>query len=239
MENSVLQANIDRYFPYLLEVRKRLVFAVVIFLVSGICGFLFYEKIIRLFLEFFSLDGINIVFTSPFQFVGLSINCGIAMGLIVTLPFIIWQVLSFFRPALSRKEFKLLKVLIPIALILFVIGFIFGSLTMKYLVGLILERSTRLNIGSYFDVGQLLSNVILTSTLLGLAFQFPIVLTLLMRFKILSRNQVSKFRPWAYLASFIFVLFLPVDDIFTDLLLTLPLIGLFEGTLLLNRMMKS
>jgi len=57
-----------------MEVRKRLFFVASIFLISSALGFIYYEKIITTSLGIFNLEGINIVFTSPFQFLELSVN---------------------------------------------------------------------------------------------------------------------------------------------------------------------
>ena len=117
----------DKYFPYLLEIRKRLLFVVSLFIISSIVGFIFYEKIISIILNFFSLNGINIVFTSPFQFFTLAINSGLIIGVFVTLPVLIYQLLSFLKPALEPKEYRKIVATLPLAILLFAGGFIYGS----------------------------------------------------------------------------------------------------------------
>ncbi|KKR87636.1 MAG: hypothetical protein UU32_C0004G0001, partial [Candidatus Woesebacteria bacterium GW2011_GWB1_41_10] len=57
---------IDKYYPYLMEVRKRLFFTLSVFAVAMFVGFFYYEKIIKFIIDLLSLQGINIVFTSPF-----------------------------------------------------------------------------------------------------------------------------------------------------------------------------
>jgi len=143
----------------------------------------FYEKIIKFLVSALSLEGINIVFTSPFQFINLAISCGISTGLIVVFPIIIGQVLLFLKPALQRKEFNILKRFIPFSLTLFLIGFAFGAIIMKWQIEIFLERSVSLGIGNILDISGLLTTVFLTSALMGIGFQFPIVLLLFLAFK--------------------------------------------------------
>jgi sec-independent protein translocase protein TatC len=95
-----------------------------------------------------------------------------------------------------------------------------------------------LGIGNILDISHLLTTVLLTSALMGAGFQFPIVLLLLMRIGVLKREKLSKWRHWIYLGSFIFAVLLPADSIIADILLSLPLIILFELTLLLTRRKK-
>lgn len=200
---------------------------------------MFYESIIKFLVELLSLEGINIVFTSPFQFINLSISCGIATGLIVVFPILVAQILSFLKPALKRKEFRVVVRFLPFCLTLFLIGCIFGALIMKWQIDIFITKSIALGIGNVLDISRLLSIILITSALMGVAFQFPIVLLLLMRMGIVSHKALAKKRLWIYLGSFIFAIFLPADSIIVDVFLSLPLIILFEITLILGRIMKK
>lgn len=225
----------DKYSHFFVEVRKRAVFTFVVFAVTTFSGFIFYDKIIKFLVDLLSIKGINIVFTSPFQYINLAIACGVAFGIIITFPLLIVQILSFLKPALERKEYKTVLGLLPFSLVLFLVGFIFGAIIMKWQIGIFLDRSVTLGIGNILDISKLLNTVILTSILMGVGFQFPIVILLLLRLGIFKRNQLAAQRKWVYLASFIFAILLPPDSILADIFLSLPLIILFEVTLIIGR----
>lgn len=233
--SSELAAIKSKYSPFLKEVRKRILFTLYVFIAMMFVGFIFYEQIIKFLIDLLSLKGINIVFTSPFQFINLSISCGVATGLVMVFPLLIAQILSFLKPALREKEYKMVVRFLPFSIILFLIGFTFGALIMKWQIDIFLTRSVSMGIGNVLDISRLLSTVLLTSALMGVGFQFPIVLLVLMRLGIINHQQLSTKRKWIYLGSFIFALFLPPDSILADILLALPLIVLFEFTLMLNR----
>lgn len=198
-------------------------------------GFFSYERIIKFLIDILRLKGVNIVFTSPFQFINLAISCGIASGLVIVFPLVIYQILSFLKPALQGKEYKMVVGFLPFSLVLFVIGFLFGFLIMKWQIQIFLTQSVYLGIGNILDITHLLSTVLLTSTLLGIGFQFPIIMLFLLRLGIFKSAQITRQRLWVYLGSFIFAVLLPADSILADILLALPLIILFELTLILNR----
>lgn len=185
-----------------------------------------------------SLKGINIVFTSPFQFINLAIACGVASGLIIVFPLIIFQIMSFLKPALKNKEFKMIVRFLPFSALLFLIGFSFGAAIMKWQIQIFLARSVSIGIGNILDISQLLTTVLLTSCLMGIGFQFPIILLLLMRMGVIKHHQLNKQRGWVYLGSFVFSMLLPPDSILADILLTLPLVILFELTLILNNILE-
>jgi sec-independent protein translocase protein TatC len=86
------------------------------------------------------------------------------------------------------------------------------------------------------DVENFLSKVLLTGLLMGIAFLFPIFMTLLMLLNIVKYSFFARQRLYAYLIAVIFVLLLPPPDLVSDLILFAPLVILFELTLILNRM---
>ena len=238
INSSELAKIKEKLSPFLKEIRKRIIFTVSVFVVATIIGFIFYERIIKFLLSLLPLEGINIVFTSPFQFINLAISCGIVTGLVVALPLLVIQILSFLKPALKRKEFKRITKLLPFSVLLFLIGFVFGALIMKWQIEVFQAKSAQLGIGSMLDISKLLSTFLLISTLTGISFQFPILLLCLIRFGLVSRQELGRKRLWIYLGSFFFAILLPVDSILADILLSLPLIVLFELTLLLSWISK-
>lgn len=237
-ESSELAAIIKKYSPFFNEARKRILFTLSVFALTTIIGFVFYESIIKFLIKSLSLESVNIVFTSPFQFINLAIACGITTGLLFSFPFLIAQVLFFLKPALKKKEYKMIIRLLPLIIILFLIGFAFGAIIMKWQIDISLARSIALGIGNVLDISRLLTTVLLTSALMGIGFEFPIILLFLMRVRVIKHQQLSKKRLWVYLGSFIFTLFLPLDSVLADVFLCLPFIILFELTLVLNYILE-
>jgi len=226
---------VDKYSPYLIEIRKRILFTLSLFAVGMLVGFVFYERIIKFLINILNLSSVNIVFTSPFQFINLAISCGLATGLALVLPLLIFQILSFLRPALKVKEFRMLVRFLPFSIILFIIGFSFGMLVMKWQIDLFLAKSVSLGIGNVLDISRLISTVLLVSVLMGVAFQLPVVILLLSRLGVVNHKQLANQRLWVYLGALLFTILLPLESVLADALLALPLILLFEITLLLSR----
>ena len=232
-----LESTINRYFPYLMEIRKRLLFLASLFLVAAGIGFVYYERIVTLILSFLNLEGVNVVFTSPFQFFTLAVNSGMFVGLIAIFPFVVYQVVSFLKPALSPKELRSVSLPLPLSILLLAVGFAYGVTVMKYVVAIFYQKSLELHIGNILDVELLLSKIVLTGILMGLAFQFPVIMSVLLHLKLVTYKTIAAHRPLAYAATLLFVMLLPPTDIMSDVLLVLPLVLLFEITLLLNRIL--
>ncbi len=237
MNNTETQTGINQYLPYLVEVRNRLFLVVSIAVIATVVGFFQYDRIITIIIKLLDLKELNVVFTSPFQYFELSVSAALLIGITVAFPVIIFQLLSFLRPALQKNEYRLLMLMTPVSFLLFIGGFVFGVLMMKYTISYFQQESTRLHIGSVLDISTFLSSIITVSMLMGLAFQFPLVLTLLLQLRVITHRWLAQQRRYVYLMALLFVIFLPITNIITDLILTLPLVILFEITVLLNTLL--
>ena len=239
INSSELAVLVKKYSHFFEEIRRRVLFSLVFFVLAAIFGFIFYEDIIRFLIRALGLEKINIVFTSPFQFINLAFSCGLVTGFVIIVPLIIFQILSFLKPALKAKEFNQTVRSLPSSIFLFLAGFVFGILAMKWQMELFLEKSISLNIGNVLDISGILTTALLTGLIMGLGFQLPIILLFLLNIGIVDRQQLISKRSWVYLGSFIFAMFLPLDSILADVLLALPFILLYEGTLILNLLMTK
>lgn len=228
-------AKLAKYYPLFVEIKSRLVMVIILFAIGFLGGFIFYEHIITFILGLFNLTGVNIVFTTPFQFFTLALNSGLVVGVVITIPILIYQLLRFLQPALKTSEYRLVVSILPLGLVLFAGGFVYGVAMMKYLVQIFYQSSVKLQIGNILDVENFLSNVLITGLLMGVAFLFPIAMTILMQLKLVHHRTFSNQRRFAYLVGIIFVIFLPPPDLASDLILFSPLVLLFELTLILNR----
>ena len=235
MANPPPQTIASKFYPFLLEIRKRFLFAGSLFVIAAIVGFFSFQRIVTLVLGFFSLQGINIVFTTPFQFFTLALNSGLVVGVIVVIPVVIFQLLGFLKPALRQREYRILVNILPLTLVLFSLGFGYGVLVMKLLLQIFYRTSVSLQIGNVLDIEKFLSNVLLTGLLMGVSFLFPIVMTVLMLLKLVKHSFFERQRRIAYLIAVIFVILLPPPDLISDVVLFAPLVILFELTLILNR----
>jgi len=103
---------------------------------------------------------------------------------------------------------------------------------MKWQILLFLTQSEALGIGNVLDISKLIGTVLLVSSLMGIAFQFPIVILLLARIGIIKLAHLKKQRLRVYFGTLIFAILLPPDSILIAFLLALPLSILFELTLI-------
>lgn len=230
-----VEDSMTKYLPYLKEAQRRLLITGVIFFIAAVLGAVFYKQILTAVMSHFDLTGINIVLTSPYQVIELAIHTGLYTGLVVTLPLFAFNLITFLKPALSPEEFRFIVSLVPVAFGLFIAGFLFGVWVMNFVIVLFTKATLDFSIGNIWDITAFFSQIIFSAILLGTVFQFPIILTALMRFGVVSRQQLISKRPYIYASSLIFAAALPPTDPFSLALLVAPLIVLFETAMLINR----
>jgi sec-independent protein translocase protein TatC len=118
---------------------------------------------------------------------------------------------------------------------LFVLGFIFGASILFFAFKIIANINENLGILNIWDISSYLSQIFITSALLGLLFQFPLILTGLMKLNLFNVTALKKRRHLAWLTSFIITSLLPPTDGLSLIAMSLPLILLYEITILANR----
>jgi sec-independent protein translocase protein TatC len=229
------QKSIAKYVVYFEELRGKLVLLVKIFAVVFFLGFFNISPIIQLLLKYSNMNGVTIVTTSPFQMVDLAISIGFFTASVVIVPIFIYFLYSFLKPALLPREIKFFLLALPLGLILFFIGFLYSSVMLYYAIRLIASVNITLGIANYWDISSYIYQIILTSTLLGLLFIFPLIITFLIRLGIFSIDFLRSKRRHAIVIIIIIVSLLPPTDGLSLILMSVPLVLLFELTVLFNR----
>lgn len=223
------------YRLYFAEMRKRFFRCLLFFLLAFLLSFLFSEKIFKVFLGVFKLKDVQIVTTSPFQFFGLAINVAISIAIILTFPIVVYNIFSFLSPALTKKEKRGFIKIIFLSIIFFIGGFLFGVNVLSYILVIFADYNTKIGLANMWDIGAFSSQIFLTAAFLGIIFQFPIILTVLIEKGVISLETVKKKRKWAILLAFIIAALLPPTDGLSLIIMALFLILIFEITLLYNR----
>ncbi len=234
-EESPIEELTKKYLPYLQEIQKKLFTLVITIFASGVIGFIYYQKILGLILGLFNLKGISMVLTSPYQFFDLAVNTGLATGVVVAIPLLIYYILHFLKPALAPKEYKQILSMVPIALFLFVLGFGFGIYVMQFVISIFSQTAVSFNVGNIWDISHFFSQTIIMGVCLGIIFELPVIMTILIKLKIIKKQTIAKNRRYVYAALILVAAFLPPNDIISLTILTVIPLFLFELALLLNQ----
>lgn len=166
---------------------------------------------------------------------GVLMRIGLFGGVILASPAILYQVWAFIHPALTSRERKWTFPIVGALVVLFMGGVVFGYWTLprglEFLLHLFPDVETNLQLGGYysFTLRFLLA--------FGLAFLFPVFLFAAAAAGIISTEQLGRGRRWAVLIIVLgAALITPSGDVFTLLVLSVPLYLMYEITYWLVRL---
>ncbi len=154
-------------------------------------------------------------------------------AVLLALPVIIYQLYAFILPAFSPMERRVATPLILMAPVLFVLGVLFCYFVVlppatDFLLSFNSDEfNTQVRARDYY------SFVMLTMAAMGLGFQVPIAILAAVRLGITTPQKLRKNRRYAILAIAVLAAFLPTIDPITLLLEMLPMILLYEGSIVL------
>jgi sec-independent protein translocase protein TatC len=224
--------NIEQFLPFLEDLRHKLYLGAVLFIGLFVGGFLLAGTILKWILDFIRIEQVTIAASSPFQFVDIAMNLGFFLAVTICVPYIIYSFYTFIVPALTRNERKKLLKSIPLSVILFIAGFFYGFFILYYALDVLASINISLGIANFWNIGEFLSQILVTSALLGLIFEFPLLLGLLAKLEIMTVVTLKNNRRIAYFLIFVFASLLPPTDLFSLVAMVLPLVLLYEVTIL-------
>lgn len=232
------------FLSHFKDLRTVLINSSIIFLVVFISLFPFSNEIY----QFFALPLINqlsivngslistkltATFIAPFKIT-------LFVAFIISLPLIFFQIWKFIGPGLYKKE----KVFILSASI-FSFGLFLAALFFVYLI--LFPNIFRFfivtapgNVDLMIDISQYLEMILALFFAFGIAFQIPIILITIVKFKLISISKINSNRAYIYIGSFIFAAIFTPPDVLSQFLLAVPVIFLFElGLLISTKLFKS
>ena len=156
-------------------------------------------------------------------------------ALVIALPVILYQAYAFVLPALTNREKRVVVPFLIMVPVLFVAGVVFG-----YFVVLPAATKFLLNFNdNQFNIQirarDYYSFFTLTLGVMGLIFQLPIGILAVTRLGIVTPDQLAKNRRYAYVILIVVAALRPGTDPVTMLIEAVPLLLLFEASLLLAR----
>ncbi|WP_163328490.1 twin-arginine translocase subunit TatC [Desulfurobacterium thermolithotrophum] len=211
------------------ELRQR-IFKSVIALIVGFLVAWPFKKDILLFLERPLPENLKgkLIFLSPPEAFFTALKVSFFAGILIALPFVLYQVWKFIEPGLYEHEKKFIVPFIFFSLLFFFTGasfayFIILPFGLKFLLGFMDDILTpQITVGSY------ISFVIQLILAFGFVFLLPVVVWLLSKLGIINYKMLEKNRKYAILVIFVVAAVLTPPDIFSQIMMALPLLGLYE-----------
>ncbi|MDI9347500.1 MAG: twin-arginine translocase subunit TatC [Methylacidiphilales bacterium] len=226
------------FFSHLRELRRHIVRAF-IYYVCALLPLAVYSKSLFSYMSKPMLailgNSQTLVSTQIVGTVFVPLKLAMLMALFITAPLILYEMWKFVVPGLFPNEIKRAKPILISAVFFFYAGCCFAffvalPLMFKYFNAVTPEGVTYMpDISNYFDF------LIVMFIAFGIAFEVPVVCYILLRFKILDLNALTKSRPYFIMTTAIITAIITPPDALSMLLVLVPMWLLFEGSLIFFR----
>jgi sec-independent protein translocase protein TatC len=222
------------FTQHLEELRSRLWVALAAVAVGTFAGFFFSEALLKILTAPIQNEMGRVYFFSPTGAFTVRLKTALLVGVVAASPVWLYELWQFVSPALFEKEKKMILGLLGAASLLFLGGVIFAffwvvPVSLKFLVSGMQSEILKpmISVEHYvsFLTGMLLA--------FGAAFNFPVMLLALTGLGVLGSEKLCRYRRHVIVLIFIAAAVLtPTPDVFGQLVLAVPLMVLFEISIL-------
>ncbi|MCG8392981.1 MAG: twin-arginine translocase subunit TatC [Pseudomonadales bacterium] len=226
---------------HLLELRNRLLKAMVAIFVVFLCLFYFsrelYSLIARPLMEAMP-EGTSMIATgvaSPFL---APFKLTLYLSIFVAMPFILHQAWAFVAPGLYRHEKRLAIPLLASSVLLFYAGAAFAYFVVFPLMFQFFTAIAPEGVAVTTDISSYLDFVLALFLAFGLAFELPIAIVLLVSTGATTVEKLGKARAYVVVGCFVLGMLLTPPDVISQTLLAIPMWFLFEVGLLAARLVR-
>ena len=232
----------DSLVSHLVELRDRLIRIVLGIVIVLLCLFPFAndiysflaEPLLHHLPEQSSMVAIDVAspFLTPFKLVML-------LSIVLTIPWILYQVWAFVAPGLYKHERKFVLPLLVSSSALFYLGMLFAYYVVFPLVFGFFTRVTPEGVEVMTDISRYLDFVTKMFIAFGVAFEVPVLTFILIMTGVTTIESLSAARSYVIVAAFVVGMLLTPPDVISQFLLAIPVWLLFELGLILSRIVQK
>ncbi|WP_457673575.1 twin-arginine translocase subunit TatC [Thiolapillus sp.] len=226
------------FMSHLLELRDRLLRAVLVVLVVFLALFPFGNDIYHFIAEPLMAvmpEGTSMIATkvaSPFL---TPFKLSLIAAVFVSMPYLLYQLWAFIAPGLYQHEKRMAMPLLASSVVLFYLGAAFAYFVVFPLVFKFFTSVTPEGVAVMTDISEYLDFVLTLFFAFGLAFEIPIATILLVWMGMTSPEKLAGKRPYVIVGAFVIGMLLTPPDVISQTLLALPMWVLFEAGIIFSR----
>jgi sec-independent protein translocase protein TatC len=226
-EEMTLQEHLE-------ELRDRIMKMVIAIVPTFLFGFFIAGRVMQDIREKANaLEGMDV--RSPTDTLTLTFKIALYIAIAICMPIIVYQVVAFLAPGLTRKEKRILFTSLPFVAILFAIGVYYGYFVAAPRALYFLSQWNTDAFNWQPDGNETISFFLTLMIGLGLAFQLPVIMFLLAKIGIVSPRTMRKWRKYSYMVLLVAAAIItPSTDPYNMAIVAIPLVILYEVGIIIS-----
>ncbi len=179
----------------------------------------------------------RLVFFTPTGGFMIYVKLAATAGLLASLPFVFYQLWKFVAPGLLEQEKRFVPALVFFTVLCFGLGAAFCYyVVLKFGLGFLLSFQS-VDLMPMISIEEYFGFVTALIFIFGILFEMPVIAYLLTRIGLLTPEFLRQKRPYSIIAIFVVAAIItPSVDAFTQILLAVPLMGLYEISIWISRL---
>jgi sec-independent protein translocase protein TatC len=174
---------------------------------------------------------VTATFTAP-------LKLSLVAGLLIAMPYVLYQLWAFVAPGLYRKEKRFAVPLLVSAILLFYLGVAFSYLFVFPLVFRFFIATTPHNVQLMADVTNYLQFALTLFVAFGVAFETPVAVVLLVLSDLVTLQKLRSIRGYVLIVVFIIAAILTPPDVMSQTAMAVPMYLLYEGGILFAALLQ-
>ena len=228
----------ETFISHLIELRDRLLRAIIAVVVILLCLFPFAKDIYALLaapLLKVLPAGATMIATDVTGTFLVPLKVTLMAAFLVALPYVLWQMWAFVAPGLYQHEKKLAAPVILSSFVFFLIGMAFAYFVVFPVAFGFFAGYAPAGVQMMTDIDKYLSFVLTMFIAFGVTFEMPVIVIVLVRLRVVTLAKLKSIRSYVIVGAFVIGAIFTPPDVISQLLLAIPLWLLYELGMLLAR----
>ena len=228
----------DSFMSHLIELRDRLIRALLAILIVFVCLFPWARELYNLLAQplLASLpQGGQMIATDVVGVFLVPMKVALMVAFLIALPYVLYQVWAFVAPGLYAHEKRLALPLVAASVVLFFVGMAFAYFLVFPTVFGFMAKIAPEGVAWMTDIEKYLSFVLSTFVAFGVTFEVPVIVVVLVGIGVVDIAKLKEIRPYVIVGAFVIGAIFTPPDVISQLMLAIPLCLLYELGILLAR----
>lgn len=222
---------------HLKELRNRLVFCLAV-LLAGFCVCLgFASRLVTMLTDMGTAYHYVYVYIAPQELLMVYFSVALTGSIIIAFPFISYHVYAFCSPGLKRREKFFVLGTLLFGTAFFCLGVLFAYfVNIPFMLRFLIQFSAGVSISASISIREYVSFLLTVFVVFGAVFELPVVSVLLTLLDVLRAEWMVKGRRVMIVVIFFAAAVITPPDVVSQIMVAVPMIGLYELSILLSRL---